>query len=83
MNDGLITLTEFTKQVKNIEHVNIVVVNYNTHKIADGNIKVPPYPYLLPMNGRTKQEDFINERIYPCLKDFFNDDYFVFLVKGE
>ena len=38
MNDGLITLTEFTKQVKSIEHVNIVVVNYNTHKIADGNV---------------------------------------------
>ena len=81
MKDNLITLTAFTKQVKNVEHVNIVVVNYNTHKIADGNTRVPVYPYLFPMDGKTKQEDFINERIYPCLKDFFNDDYIVFCLR--
>lgn len=81
--NNFITLTEFVKQVKEVEGVTVAVVNYNTHSFAEGKIKVPPYPYTIPMNGKCTQEEFIQGRIYPCLKEFFTDDYFIFCMRGE
>ena len=79
--NNFITLTEFVKQVNNVEGITVAIVDYKTHKFANGKTKVPSYPFTTPMYGKCKQEEFVNQRIYPCLKDFFNDDYIVFCLR--
>ena len=77
------TLKDFCKQVKEVENVNIYFINVNTHKMANPNLTVLPYPFKDPMNGKFTLDDLMSQRIEPCVREYTEDYYVVVLPNNE
>lgn len=64
----LITIDEFIREVWEVEHIKIALKpNIGVKKDIEKRIRLAHYPYKDPFDENKTVDEFLNERIRPCI----------------
>lgn len=64
----LITIDEFIREVWEVEHIKIALKpQIGVTKYIENRIRLAHYPYKEPFDENKTVDEFLNERIRPCI----------------